>query len=115
MEIVYNPQSISELLKEKLSDRRNYINRLILLDRERENIIYKFDSEYKKILKSITSPEGKYNRWNLRTKINESTKMRKYQREMLENKSSRKDIHKSLRSLKINLQMLSISNSSRII
>jgi hypothetical protein len=105
------PQSISELLKDKLDNRNSKINQLILLDNELKNIIHKFDTEFKKILKSITSPEGKWNRWSLRSKINESTKMQKYQKEITDNKNLRKEIHKSLRILKVNIQMLNISNS----
>ena len=101
---------LSEILKDKLNERYTYVLSTINLECERSRIIRKFDLEYSKIVKDVYgAPFG--NNWKIRSVINDSSKMRKYQRELILNKENRKKIHKQLKLLKQEIKTLNTANS----
>jgi hypothetical protein len=101
---------VSELITEKIHEKRSYQRRLIELNSEREMIINRFNKEYKALSKSIyEKPFG--NNWKLRSEIKSSTKMKKYQRDLIKNKTERKDLHSKISVLKIAIRTLNIANT----
>lgn len=101
---------LSELIKDKLNDHYCNLMGLQILVVKRMTIIRKFDTEYSKIVKSVYEDSFGSN-WKVRSIINESSKMKKYQKELNDNKEYRKNIHKKLSTLKKEIKILNDANS----
>jgi hypothetical protein len=97
--------NLSEILKEKQNKRWGYLQRMRNLESERENIVRKFNKEYINLLKIVKTQYG------LRCATNESSKMKKYQKELNENKVFRRECTRKLISLKRALKTLNDVNS----
>lgn len=100
---------VSELITEKIHEKRSYQRQLIELNSEREMIINRFDKEYRSLSKAVYENFG--NNWKLRAEIKSSSKMKRYQRELNKNKAERKDLHSKISVLKTAIQTLSIANT----
>ncbi len=101
---------LSEILKEKIEEKSNYVTYLNHLNQEREKIALKFDKEYLALSKQVQNTPG-HTSYAIRLAVRESTKMIKYRKEISENSEKRKEVFKKIKTLKTEIKILNETNS----
>ena len=101
---------LSEILKEKIEEKSNYVTYLNHLNQEREKIALKFDKEYLVLSKQVQNTPG-HTSYAIRLAVRESTKMIKYRKEISENSEKRKEVFKKIKTLKTEIKILNETNS----
>lgn len=103
-------ETISDLLKTKISNQKS----LLLINKDlneiRLKVIKKIDSVINEI-REVTSTPKKYTSFKFRDEVRKSTRLTKYCLELKENKQQRILLEKNLKEIKIIIRALNISNS----